>query len=151
MFREASIPNIGPAPQGGFMQNNLFIIWAYVFYIVISVALTVWVARTLSKNGILFLIDAFLGNERLATSVNHLLVVGFYLINIGYVTLALKYGDKPNSLQQAIEFLSTKVGLVLLVLGGMHFFNIFNFAKMRRKGTRHATPIPVGEALNLPP
>lgn len=115
------------------MQNNLFIIWAYVLYIVISVALTVWVARTLSKNGILFLIDAFGGNERLANSVNHLLVVGFYLINIGYVTLALKYGDKPNSLQQAIEFLSTKVGMVLLVLGAMHFLNLRVFSNMRKR------------------
>src|SRR5216110_201711 len=133
MFRDAPIQNIGPALQGGFMENNLFIIWAYVFYIVISVALTVWVARTLSKNGILFLVDAFLGNERLANSVNHLLVVGFYLINIGYVTLALKYGDKPNSLQQAIEFLSTKVGLVLLVLGAMHFINLRVFSNMRKR------------------
>jgi uncharacterized integral membrane protein len=55
------------------------------------------------------------------------------LINIGYVTLALKYGDKPDSVQSAIEFLSTKVGFVLVVLGGMHFFNMFNFDKMRRK------------------
>jgi len=115
------------------MQNNLYVIWAYVFYIVISVALTVWVARTLSKNGILFLIDAFGGNQALANSVNHLLVVGFYLINIGYVTLALKYGDKPGSLQQAIEFLSTKVGLVLLVLGAMHFLNLRVFSNMRKR------------------
>ena len=78
----------------------------------------------------------------MADSVNHLLVVGFYLINIGYVTLALKYGDKPASTQEAIEFLSTKVGLVLVVLGAMHFFNIFNFAKMRRKGTRPAVAAP---------
>ena len=63
----------------------------------------------------------------MADSVNHLLVVGFYLINIGYVSLALKYGDKPRTSQDAFEFLSTKIGLVLLILGGMHFFNVFNF------------------------
>ncbi len=121
--------------------NNLYVVWAYVFYILISVALTVWVARTLSHNGIVFLIDSFLGNERLAQSVNHLLVVGFYLINIGYVTLALKYGDKPNSLQSAIEFLSTKVGLVLLVLGAMHFLNLRVFSNMRKRALlRNAHP-----------
>src|SRR3954449_772905 len=96
--------------------------WSYLAYLVVSVALTVWVARTLHKNGRLFLIDAFHGDEPRADAVNHLLVVGFYLINIGYVTLALKYGEKPDSLRTAIEFLSTKVGLVLVVLGGMHFF-----------------------------
>src|SRR3954447_15433096 len=117
-----------------FMEpNNLYIVWAYGFYILISVLLTIWVARTLSKNGLVFLVEAFNNNRELASSVNHLLVVGFYLINIGYVTLALKYGDKPNNLQQSIEFLSTKVGLVLLVLGGMHFINLRVFSNMRKR------------------
>lgn len=105
----------------------------YVCYLVISVALTVWVARTLSKNGRIFLVNSFASDERLADSINHLLVVGFYLINLGYVTLALKLGDKPASTQGAIEFLSTKVGLVLLVLGAMHFFNVFVIAKWGRR------------------
>ena len=107
--------------------------YSYAIYLAASIALTVWVARTLHRNGRVFLIDAFHGNETLADSVNHLLLVGFYLINIGYVTLALKYGDKPTNVQEAFEFLSTKIGCVLLILGGMHFFNVFNFAKMRRK------------------
>src|ERR1017187_3453333 len=112
---------------------NMYVVWTYGFYVVISVALTLWVAQTLHKNGRVFLVDAFVGNEAVADSVNHLLVVGFYLINIGYVSLALKYGDKPTNTQEAFEFLSTKVGLVLLILGGMHFFNVFNFAKIRHK------------------
>src|SRR5438876_12283153 len=102
-------------------------VWTYLLYLAISVALTIWVARTLHKNGRVFLVDSFLGNESLADSVNHLLVVGFYLINIGYVTLALKYGVVAVDAQEALESLSTKVGLVLLVLGGMHFFNLLVF------------------------
>src|SRR5436190_21588244 len=115
-------------------------VYSYFIYIFVSVVLTVWVARTLHRNGRIFLVEAFHGNDHMADSVNHLLVVGFYLINIGYITLALKYGDKPNDTQEAVEFLSTKIGLVLLVLGVMHFFNMFNFDKMRRKGR---TPHPV--------
>src|SRR5687767_8114581 len=110
-----------------------FTVYTYLLYLVISVALTVWVARTLFKNGRVFLVDVFRGNSDLADSVNHLLVVGFYLINLGYVTLALKLGDKPESTQSAIEFLSTKVGLVLLVLGAMHFFNVFVIAKWGKR------------------
>jgi hypothetical protein len=113
---------------------NPYVVWTYGFYVVISVALTLWVAQTLHKNGRIFLVDAFLGNEAIADSVNHLLVVGFYLINIGYVTLALKYGEKPGNLQEAIEFLSTKVGLVLVVLGVMHFFNLYILSASRRRG-----------------
>src|ERR1700760_3890840 len=100
-----------------------YVVITYILYLTISVALTVWVARTLHKNGRVFLVDAFHGNEPLADSINHLLVVGFYLMNIGYVSLALKYGDKAASLDQLLEALSTKVGAVLIILGGMHFFN----------------------------
>src|SRR5438093_13429053 len=112
-------------------------VWTYLAYLGISVALTIWVARTLHKNGRIFLVDSFLGNEGLADSVNHLLVVGFYLINIGFVTLALKYGDKAVDAQTALEILSSKVVLVLVVLGIMHFFNLFVFSKLRRRATQH--------------
>src|SRR5947207_12743839 len=105
----------------------------YLAYLLISIALTVWVARTLHKNGRIFLVDAFHGNEPLADSINHLLVVGFYLINIGYVSLALKYGDKAANLQELLEALSTKVGAVLLILGGMPSFNPYFFTKMRKR------------------
>ena len=108
-------------------------VWTYLAYLGISVALTIWVARTLHKNGRIFLVDSFLGNEALADSVNHLLVVGFYLINIGFVTLALKYGDKATDAQTALEILSSKIGLVLVVLGLMHFTNLYVFAKLRRR------------------
>src|SRR5262249_42537556 len=84
----------------------------YLAYLFISVALTIWVAKTLHKNGRIFLVDSFLGNEPLADSVNHLLVVGFYLVNIGFVTLALKYGEKAADVQTSLEILSSKVGLV---------------------------------------
>lgn len=127
----------------------MFTVYSYIAYLIISVALTIWVARTLHRNGRVFLIDAFHGSEARADSVNHLLVVGFYLINIGYIALALKYGDKPGDLQSAIEFLSTQIGLVLVVLGVMHFFNMFNFDKMRRKAKRPAIAIETSAPLNI--
>ena len=115
-------------------MNSNWIVTTYLAYLLISVCLTVWVARTLHKNGRIFLVDSFHGNEPLADSVNHLLVVGFYLINIGYVTLALKFGVGAANGQEALENLSTKIGLVLLVLGFMHFFNLAVFTRMRKRG-----------------
>ena len=109
------------------------VIATYAAYIVISVFLTVWVARTLHKNGRVFLVEVFGGDEGLADSVNHLLVVGFYLINLGYVSLALKIGYQIETARAGIEALSWKVGLVLIVLGGMHFFNLFIFSIIHRR------------------
>ncbi len=124
------------------MDAQIATLVAYIAYLAISITLTIWVARTLHRNGRIFLVDAFRGNEPLADSVNHLLVVGFYLINVGYVTLALKYGQKPGSAIEAIEYLSWKVGLVLVVLGVMHFFNMFVFSRMRRRGQEPDAPPP---------
>jgi len=115
----------------------------YLIYLALSIALTIWVARTLHKNGRVFLVDVFHGNEALGDSVNHLLVVGFYLINFGYVSLALKLGYIIETAEQSVEALSVKIGMVLLVLGGMHFFNLFVFSRMRRRSTVHHQP-PVG-------
>ena len=106
---------------------------SYMVYLVVSVAMTIWVARTLSKNGRVFLIDSFNDNEALADSVNHMLVVGFYLINLGYILLALKTQQDLESLRVSIEFLSKKIGLVLLILGIMHLFNVFVIAKWRAR------------------
>jgi hypothetical protein len=117
--------------------------YTYLVYLAISVTLTIWVARTLHKNGRVFLVDVFHGNEPLADSVNHLLVVGFYLINFGYVSMALKLGYDVISTQQSIEALSVKVGWVLLVLGSMHFFNLFIFSRMRKRSHLASSPPPV--------
>src|ERR1051325_6386330 len=96
-------------------DTSATVLWSYGVYLAISVAVTVWVARTLHKNGRVFLVDAFHGNQPLADSVNHLLVVGFYLINIGFVSLALKFGIRPTDGPDAMEILSAKIGRVLQI------------------------------------
>ncbi len=129
----------------------MYAVYAYIVYLFISIGVTIWVARTLSSNGRVFLIDTFLHNEPLANAVNNLLVVGFYLINAGYVALALKYGPKPTDLAGTIETISTKVGLVLLVLGAMHFFNLYVFSRMRRKALLRNQKPPVAPEQFLAP
>ena len=131
-------------------QANNIIVVTYVVYLLISVALTIWVARTLYKRGAIFLVDAFHGHAELADSVNHLLVVGFYLINIGYVSLALKTAGIIVTSRAAIELLSDKVGMVLLVLGGMHFFNLFVFSRIRSHSQAPRRPVPPPPVAPLP-
>jgi hypothetical protein len=123
-------------------------VWTYLAYLFVTVALTIWVARVLHHNGRVFLIDSFGGNEPVADSVNRLLVVGFYLINVGAVALALKYGKPADSVQSAMEYLGTKIGLVLVILGVMHFLNLYIFSRMRRRALRRheiADVLPVND------
>ncbi|MER7520010.1 hypothetical protein [Streptomyces sp. NPDC126499] len=115
---------------------------AYVVYLLISVGLTVWVARTLSRNGKVFLADVLRGNEKLADAVNHLLVVGFYLVNFGFVALYLSQDEAVLDARRLFEALSVKLGVVLLVLGVMHLANVYVLNKIRRRGVMEREQVP---------
>jgi hypothetical protein len=128
----------------------MYIVGCYFTYLAISLVVTVWVAHTLHKNGRIFLVDAFHGNTALADSVNHLLVVGFYLINVGYVAVALHSDATLSSLRQAIELVSDKIGVVLIVLGAMHFFNLYVFSHLRKRAREADHAAPAGARLISP-
>jgi len=135
------------------MDSDL-LVGTYAVYLVISLGVTYWVARTLSRNGRVFLVDAFGGDAAMADSVNHLLVVGFYLINLGYVGTELKLGIRPTDLPGAIEGLASKMGSVLIVLGIMHFFNLYVFSRIRKRALTLNSGSdfpPIGPDQSLPP
>jgi hypothetical protein len=128
------------------MQSN-FLLIAYLVYSLASLALTVMLARTLFKNGQVFLEDVFPENPRMAASVNHLLVVGFYLLNLGYAFLTLQTQTDVPSALSAFEVLSSKLGRLLVSLGVVHFFNLFLLHRLRRQGQLHMAPPPVAAQL----
>ncbi len=127
-----------------------FTVAAYLAYFLCSIFITVWVGRSLHTNGRFFLVDAFHGNEALADSVNHLLLVGFYLINIGAMLLFLRTTATPVDIKGVIELLSNKMGWVLLVLGFMHFLNLRTLSKMRKSALQSHDPSPVPPSTRVP-
>ncbi|HET9955225.1 MAG TPA: hypothetical protein VFQ61_12010 [Polyangiaceae bacterium] len=131
-------------------DTSRFLLLAYFIYAVASFALTVFLARTLFKNGEVFLEDVFPDNSRMAASVNRLLVVGFYLLNLGYAFLTLQSHETVNSALVAFEVLSSKLGQLLVTLGIVHFGNLFILHRMRRRGQIHLAPPPVAPQLWRP-
>ena len=118
------------------------VVVTYGVYLAISLLLTVWVAQTLFRNGRVFLVDIFRGNQSLADSVNHLLVVGFYLINLGFIVRGLRIYGTVADTRQGVEAVADKIGVVLLTLGFMHFFNLYVFSRIRRRAT-DVDPTPI--------
>jgi hypothetical protein len=119
-----------------------YLIPVYAAYGATSLVLTVWLARVLFDNGAVFLSEVFGDNKELARAVNRLLVVGFYLLNFSYACLILP-SDPVSSLVAAIEVGARKLGLLLLTLGIMHFFNMYLFHRMRRRAKLATMPPPV--------
>ena len=126
----------------------------YVVYLLVAVPLTIWVATTLSRNGRVFLEDVFAGSEGLANAVNKLLVVGFYLLNLGFVSLYLRIGTPVLDLRGLFEELSVKIGVVTITLGLVHFVNVYVFNAIRRRHRLEAlrtTPVPPQAVLPYAP
>ena len=117
-------------------------VWTYAVYLGVSATITVWVAETLARHGRVFLIDVFDGNVVRADAVNRLLVVGFYLLNLAGVLFNLSFGSSVITVWDGVNFLSSKIGLVLTVLGGMHFFNLIVLTAIRRWSQQQRNAVP---------
>lgn len=123
--------------------TSSFLVAQHLTYLALALSTTVWVGRTLFKNGAAFLAETFLGKEVLAESVNKLLLVGFYLVNGGWVVRTLKDHLDPRTLAQLIENVASSYGTVLLILGGMHFGNLYVLTRMRRRAISERGAAPV--------
>lgn len=110
----------------------------YLTYVALCVAITIWVARTLRKHGHIFLTDGHDEHAAVSEALSHLLVVGFYLVNFGVISFALKSDQQAGTVPTAIELLSSKVGVILLVIGAMHFVLLVTFASVRKSNEREA-------------
>jgi hypothetical protein len=105
----------------------------YLVYLMVSMGMTLWVAAKLGKHGKVFLADVFNHDEHLAASVNQLLVIGFYLINFGFVALWLQTDDQIASPSDAVETLGVKLGTVALAVGVVHLINVWVFNQVRQR------------------
>jgi hypothetical protein len=120
---------------------NLTVV-TYLLYLAVTMPLTVWVGHALSRHGEIFLVDVFHGDQRLANAVNQLLVIGFYLLNFGYLTYFMSSSVEVTTGRALMEALSTKVGGVALVIGLVHFGNVWCLNAFRRRAMLRAQAMP---------
>lgn len=126
--------------------------WTYLTYLAVCGGAVWWVARTLKRNGVVVLLDGAPRKSELAAAVSDLLVVGFYLVNLGFISFALTASTATLTLEGAIELLSTKVGLVLVVLvvlGVVHFLSVgaLALARSATRGNGHRRTLEVEKLL----
>ena len=107
-------------------------VFVYIVYTIVAVGLVVWLARTLYRNGEVFLADVFEDRPAMAAAVNRLLVIGFYMLNLGYAFLLLP-GARATGAVEAAETLIQKLGVLLVTLGAIHFVNMYVFWKIRQR------------------
>ncbi len=126
-----------------------YLVPVYATYATVTLGLTVFLARTLFRNGAVFLEDVFKDTPKLGEAVNRLLVVGFYLVNLGYAALIMK-ADGAGTVVEAVEVLAWKLGALLMSLAFMHFMNLLVFYRIRRRSRLAQLPPPVAPHMLMP-
>jgi predicted PurR-regulated permease PerM len=124
------------------MENK--IVLAYLIYLPVALALTLYVARTLFRNARVFMMDIFNGRTELADSTNRLFEVGFYLLNMGFALWVMEIGHVVGSHQGLVEVLAGKLGGFAIYLGITLFVHLYLFFRGKRKAGEmrrmHPTP-----------
>ena len=129
-------------------NGNVFVV--YLAYVTVAVTLTAWLARTLFRNGTEFLHDVFKERPGLADALNHLLVVGFYMVNMGYALWVLRAGEGLGAFA-SLQFLLNRLAILLLSLGALHFANVLVFWRIRSHREQRVLPPPLVPHVVVPP
>ncbi len=110
-----------------------FNILSYLIYLPVTFYIILIVGFTFYRNGQHYIENIIPDNLGLVRVINRMLLLGYYLINLGYVTLTISFWQPINSLQQMCEVLSTKTGFIMVLLGLLHFNNLFCLWWFREK------------------
>ncbi|MFT6715405.1 MAG: hypothetical protein ACJA0Q_000032 [Saprospiraceae bacterium] len=108
-------------------------ILSYFMYLTVTVFITAYVGWVLYKNGWLHLKSIFGKEEELALKVNQLLLTGYYLLNFGYAVFSVSIWPKIDNLTQACTTVGQRSGSIILLLGFMHYFNLWITSKYGKK------------------
>lgn len=122
----------------------------YLVYAFIAVGLVAFLAHTLSRNGRVFLEETFERPE-LAASVNQLLVIGFYLLNLGYALMVYQLHTSYGSLIDAFNHLVGRTALLLVSLGVIHLVNMWIFWRIRIRATAERRRVELPPPTPQPP
>ncbi len=106
---------------------------AYITYLIITYLVTVKVGRVFYSNGRYYILAILKGDGQLTDFINKILLVGYYLMNLGYATIMLSFWKTITSFTDLIASVCTMTGRIILSLAIMHFVNMYTIVLIGKK------------------
>ena len=98
---------------------------SYAIYIALSAYIILRVGYLFYHFGEIYLRYLLAGNAALAKSLSNLLLMGYYLLNLGFAFYNLGRWPRILNLNELLYNLCQNVGGICLILGLLHFGNLF--------------------------
>lgn len=97
----------------------------YILYILISSSVVFWIGELCYKNGKIYIMNYFPKAINFGNSINKMLKIAYYLLNIGLAIWTLhSIRDIFSSVEMILE-ISKRLSTILLIIGILHFINIY--------------------------
>ena len=111
---------------------NLNII-GYLIYLSLTSIIIIKVGKLCYDNGNIFVSQLIPNHEELCHQINKTLLIGYYLLNLGYCAMTIISWEKIQTTNQLIEIIATKSAINILTIGFMHYINIILLTKYIKK------------------
>ncbi len=111
---------------------NLNVI-AYSIYLLITIVIIVHVGKVCYRNGNVYVAELIPDHLDLCHTTNKILLLGYYLMNIGYCAMTLISWQKIIGLTQMIEIIALKTSCIIALIAVMHYLNIYLLTKYIQK------------------
>lgn len=111
---------------------NLNII-GYLIYFGITIFIIVKVGKVCYNNGNIYVSQLIPDHEELCQKINQMLLIGYYLLNIGYCAMTIISWQKINTTENLIEIIASKSAVIIVTIAIMHYINILLLTKYIKK------------------
>ena len=118
------------------MNYNIF---SYFIYGCITVYIIYWVGKLFHRNGRIFILRLFHQDESMTDTTNNILLIAYYLFNIGYAVVQFSFWDKVSDIKSMIASISMKTGVLVTILAITHYFNIYLIYFLSKKNHQSIT------------
>jgi hypothetical protein len=104
------------------MDLNLI---GYAIYLSVTAVIILRVGSICYRNGNVFVGELIPDHEDLCKRINQILLLGYYLLNIGYCSVTLVQWDTIETVPQLVETVAMKSAVIICIISVMHYLNIF--------------------------
>ncbi len=99
-------------------------ILSYIIYGIITIYIIYWVGKLFYRNGRIFILQVFRNDAATTDTTNNILLMAYYLFNIGYAVIQFSFWEKVTGISSMISSVSAKTGILVTILAITHYFNL---------------------------
>ncbi len=103
------------------MNLNLL---SYLLFFPAMLAIAVYVAQVCHRHGRIWMLRIFHDDAAFVDAVNNILLVGCYVVNLGYIALCVAHWEPIAGVDEMIGALRTRIATILFTLAALHYQNI---------------------------